>query len=257
MGASMLWNIFASPAELAVTASAVALVGLSKGGLGGMSLLGVPLMALVMPPVTAAAILLPVLVVMDVVNVASWRRWVDWRIMRQILPGAVAGIGIGWATAELVSDSAVRLIVGLVSLAFVARALVGTGPSVAPAGARPNAARFWGGLAGYTSFVAHAGAPPLQIYLMPLRLDPRLFTGTTVMFFAVTNALKLIPYAALGEFGPENLTRAAAMLPLAVAATWLGGWVVRHMRASIFYPFTYASVALVGGKLVWDGLAGI
>lgn len=93
--------------------------------------------------------------------------------------------------------------------------------------------------------------------MMPLRLDPKLFTGTTVMFFAVTNALKLIPYAALGEFGSDNLARAAAMLPLAVGATWLGGWVVRHMRASIFYPFTYASVALVGVKLVWDGLAGL
>lgn len=141
----MHWTIFASPTELAVTALAVVLVGLSKGGLGGMSLLGVPLMALVMPPVTAAAILLPVLVVMDVVSVASWWAWVDWQIMRRIMPGAVAGIGIGWASAELVSDSAVRLVVGLVSLAFVARALVGTGQGAALAGARPAAARFWGG----------------------------------------------------------------------------------------------------------------
>ncbi|MBT0780755.1 sulfite exporter TauE/SafE family protein [Paracoccus sp. pheM1] len=257
MDTAMHWTIFASPTELAVTALAVVLVGLSKGGLGGMSLLGVPLMALVMPPVTAAEILLPVLVVMDVVSVASWRAWVDWQIMRRIMPGAVAGIGIGWASAELVSDSAVRLVVGLVSLAFVARALVGAGQGAALAGARPAAARFWGGLAGYTSFVAHAGAPPLQIYMMPLRLDPKLFTGTTVMFFAVTNALKLVPYAALGEFGSDNLARAAAMLPLAIGATWLGGWVVRHMRASIFYPFTYASVALVGVKLAWDGLAGL
>lgn len=93
--------------------------------------------------------------------------------------------------------------------------------------------------------------------MMSLRLDPKLFTGTTVMFFAMTNALKLIPYAALGEFDFDNLTRAAAMLPLAVAATWLGGWVVRHMRASVFYPLTYASVAVVGVKVVWDGLAGL
>jgi hypothetical protein len=160
-------TIFASPAELAVTTLAVVLVGLSKGGLGGMSLLGVPLMALVMPPITAAAILLPVLVVMDVVSVASWRAWVDWQIMRRIMPGAAAGIGVGWASAELVSDAVVRLVVGLVSLAFVMRAMVGTGQGVAAAGPRPAAARFWGGVAGYTSFVAHAGSPPLQIYMMP------------------------------------------------------------------------------------------
>lgn len=120
----------------------MARVGLSKGGLGGASLLGVPLMALVMPPVTAAAILLPVPVVMDVVGVASWRRRVDWRIMRQIMPAAVAGIGIGWASAELVSDSMVRLIAGRV---FVIRAIGGTGQSAALAGARPAAARLWGG----------------------------------------------------------------------------------------------------------------
>lgn len=252
----MLWNIFSSPDELAVTVLAVTLVGLSKGGLGGMSLLGVPLMALVMPPVTAAAILLPILVVMDVVSVTSWRGWVDWKIMRRLLPGAVLGIAIGWATAELVSDSVVRLIVGLVALAFVGRALNGAKTAYKPADPRTGAARFWGGLAGYTSFVAHAGLAPLQIYMMPMRLDPRLFTGTSVMFFAITNVLKLIPYAALGEFGYANLARAAIMLPLAIAATLLGGFAVRHMRASIFYPFTYVSVALVGLKLVWDGLAG-
>ncbi|WP_435171324.1 sulfite exporter TauE/SafE family protein [Falsirhodobacter sp. 1013] len=249
----MHWNIYSSSTEFAVTLLAVFVVGLSKGGLGGMSLLGVPLMALVMPPVTAAAILLPVLVIMDIISVATWRRWADWQILRRILPFSVIGIGIGWATAELVSDSMVRLIVGLVSLAFVARAIFGA----AGGGAPTAAARFWGGLAGYTSFVAHAGGPPLQIYMMPLRLDPKIFTGTTVMFFAITNALKLVPYAALGEFSSENLARSTVMLPLAVGATWLGSWTVRRMHPRVFYPFTYASVALVGIKLVWDGVAGL
>ena len=221
-----------------------------------MSLMGVPLMALVMPPVTAAAILLPVLVIMDVVSVAIWRRWTDWQILRRLLPYSVLGIGAGWATAELVTDSAVRLIVGLISLLFVAQALVGAGAPAAPKGARKGAARFWGGLAGYTSFIAHAGGPPLQVYMVPLRLDPRHFTGTTVMFFAVTNALKLVPYAALGEFGIENLSRSAVLLPLAVAATWLGSWMMKRMKPGVFYPFTYGSVAVVGLKLTWDGLVG-
>lgn len=104
-------GFFGSPLELAVTVVAVFLVGLSKGGLGGMSLLGVPLMALVMSPITAAAILLPILVVMDIVSVAAWL----------VLPGALGGIGLGWLTAEVTSDAVVRLIVGLVSLTFVLR----------------------------------------------------------------------------------------------------------------------------------------
>lgn len=250
--------LFNSPTELVVTLVAVILVGLSKGGLGGMSMLGVPLMALVMSPVTAAAILLPVLVVMDVVSVAQWRKWVDWHIMRLILPGSVLGIVIGWLTAEMVSDAVVRLIVGVVSALFVAKAVLSPrGGPVAATGDRPLLAHACGTAAGYTSFVAHAGAPPLQIYMMPMQLDPRLFTGTTVMFFAITNALKLIPYAALGEFDAQNLGRAALMFPLAVLSTWAGGWAVKRMRSEIFYPLTYISVALVAVKLIWDGIAGL
>ncbi|MGR3746591.1 MULTISPECIES: sulfite exporter TauE/SafE family protein [unclassified Paracoccus (in: a-proteobacteria)] len=252
----MVWNIFSTPLELAITSLAVALVGLSKGGLGGMSLLGVPLMALVMPPFKAASILLPVLIIMDIVSVSSWRGWVNWSIFRLLFPGALVGIAVGWATAEIVSDSVVRVIVGIVSLAFVLRAVAGTVSDPISTGSGTSA-RVWGGLAGYASFVAHAGAPPLQIYMIPLRLDPRLFTGTCVMFFAATNVIKLIPYAAMGGLDINNLARAGTMLPLAIFATYLGSWIVRHMRASVFYPFTYASVALVGLKLIWDGIAGI
>ncbi|MPL79710.1 hypothetical protein SDC9_25594 [bioreactor metagenome] len=251
-------DLFNSPTELAVTLVAVILVGLSKGGLGGMSMLGVPLMALVMSPVTAAAVLLPVLVVMDVVSVIQWRKWVDWRIMRRILPGSLLGIFIGWLTAEVVSDAVVRLIVGVVSVLFVARAVLAPRARIEGVpGDRPLLAHVCGTAAGYTSFVAHAGAPPLQIYMMPLQLDPKIFTGTTVMFFAVTNALKLIPYTMLGEFDAQNLGRAAAMFPIAMLSTWAGAWAVRRMRAEIFYPLTYVSVALVAIKLIWDGLAGL
>ncbi|CAN7694774.1 sulfite exporter TauE/SafE family protein [Rhizobium sp. LjRoot30] len=251
----MSFGLFNTPLELVITALAVFLVGLSKGGLGGMSLLGVPLMALVMSPVTAAAILLPILVVMDVVGVVAWRRSVDWQIMWQLLPAAIVGIGLGWLTAEITSDAVIRLIVGSVSALFVLRVVFARRIAAAVPSHRPIAARFWGLLAGYTSFVAHAGSPPLQVYLLPLRLDPKVFTGVNVMFFAITNAIKLIPYAALGEFGPQNLGRAAVMMPLAIVSTWLGAWAVHRMTASIFYPLTYISVAAVAIMLIWDGLA--
>ena len=105
--------------------------------------------------------------------------------------------------------------------------------------------------------MAHAGSPPLQIYLLPLGLDPKLFTGTSVVFFAVTNLVKLVPYFALGELDGQILLVSAALLPLALASTWAGAQIVRRLRAEIFYPFTYTSVALVGLKLVWDGLSGL
>ena len=242
-----------------VMALAAIIVGLSKGGLAGVGVMAVPVLALVLPPVQAAAILLPILCLTDLV--ATWNWWGTWsrRTLLQMLPGAILGIGVGWLTAAVVPDSAVLLIVGVVALAFVSRwawqTLRRRSPPPRPEAAAP--ASFWGGLAGYTSFVAHAGGPPFQVYTLPLGLDPRVLTGTSVAFFTIVNYIKLVPYAALGEFGTQNLGTSAVLAPLAVGFTFVGAWIIRRMRAEVFYPVTYALTALVGLKLVWDGLSGL
>ncbi|TNC74380.1 sulfite exporter TauE/SafE family protein [Rubellimicrobium roseum] len=250
---------FHDPLALAVMALAAAIVGLAKGGLAGVGTMAVPVLALVLSPVQAAAILLPILCLTDIV--ATWTWWGTWsrRTLALMLPGAIAGIGIGWLTAALVSDAVVRLIVGTVAVAFVARWLWQLWHR-RPAVPRPEAAApasFWGSLAGYTSFVAHAGGPPFQVYTLPLGLDPRTLTGTSVAFFTIVNYVKLIPYAALGEFDAQNLGASALLAPVAVAFTFVGAWIIRRMRAEVFYPVTYVLTALVGLKLVWDGLAGL
>ncbi len=251
--------VFSDPWALAAACLAVVLVGLSKGGLGGaMALLGVPLMALAIPPVQAAGILLPVLIAMDMIGLWAWRGKFDRRTLVLMLPGAVVGIGIGWGTAALVSDAMVRLIVGVIALLFVARWLFAG--KVRRGTARPHnriAAGLWSTVAGYTSFVAHAGGPPFQVYTMPLKLDPKIYTGTSVIFFAVVNVLKLVPYFALGQFDINNLTASAALLPLAAISTLAGAALVRRMSAEVFYPLMYAMVVLVGAKLCWDGLAAL
>jgi len=250
------WTIFTTPAMLWVTLLAVALVGLSKGGLGGaFGLMGVPLLSLVMPPVLAAALLLPVLLMMDAVSLWTWRSWRDAAVLRIMLPAALIGIALGWASAAVTSDAMVRLMVGVVALAFAARAMIG-----ALAGAprhRPWMGWFWGAVAGFTSFVAHAGGPPFQVQVLPKRLDPKVYTGTSVLFFAVVNLVKVVPYAALGFFERRVLVSALLMLPLAVLAVRIGAAIVRRMRPEVFYPFTYAMVTLVGVKLVYEGLSAL
>lgn len=248
------------PLVLTVCVAAVVLVGLSKGGLGGsVGLVGVPLMALVMSPIQAAAILLPIMIVMDLVSLWTWRGFHDRRTLAIMMPGALAGIGIGWLTASLVTPDMVRLILGAVVVSFVGRwafqGLFGDAARVAPHNA--IAGRFWGTISGFTSFVAHAGGPPFQIYALPLRLDPKVFTGTSVIFFAITNAVKLVPYFALGQFGTQNLSTSLALLPLAPLATLAGAWIVKRMRPEIFYPFTYVTVLLVALKLLWDSAAAL
>jgi uncharacterized membrane protein YfcA len=245
---------------------AVALTGLSKGGFGGaFGFAAVPLMALVISPVQAAGLMLPILLIMDVVAVIAYRRTFDRRVVRLLLPAAVVGTAAGWATASVVSDDAVRIVVGLIALAFVGRvflherrrARVADGRLPPPPPQPAWMAHLWGGLAGYTSFVAHAGGPPYQTYVVPLRLEPVLYAGTSAIFFAILNTVKVVPYAALGQFDAENLTTAAVLAPVAIFSTWIGVRLVRVIDERLFYRILFVSILLIAVKLIWDGAAGI
>jgi uncharacterized protein len=248
------------PFFYAAAIPAVIMVGLSKGGFGGaMALMGVPLMALTISPVQAAAILLPILIVMDMVSLWTWRSQKDNQTLVIMVPGALIGIAIGWATAAWVTAPMIRLIVGAVALWFVWRYVVQNltaarnGGKHEARGHRPVQGIFWGTLAGFTSFVSHAGGPPYQIYTLPLRQDPKTYTGTSVRFFAIINAIKLVPYFALGQFDTTNLSTSLVLAPLAPVATLAGAFIVRRMKPDIFYPFMYVMVFLAALKLIWDG----
>jgi len=238
---------------------AVILIGLSKGGLGGaMALIGVPLMALVVPPVQAAAILLPILIVMDMVSLWTWRGFYDRQLLAIMLPGALIGIGIGWLTAAVVTEDHVRLIVGVITLLFFLRWATDKirRSERVLSHSRPKGL-FWGTVAGFTSFVAHAGGPPYQVYALPLKHDPKLYTGTSVIFFAIVNAVKLVPYFALGQFDATNLTASLILVPAAPLATLAGAWVVRRMEPDVFYPLMYCMILIVSLNLIYQGTAGL
>jgi uncharacterized protein len=251
------------PNFYAVAIPAVALVGLSKGGLGGaFALIGVPLLAFAVPPMQAAAIFLPILLVMDAVALWAWRGHNDRKTLLVLLPGAVIGIILGWATSTYVSADAMRLVLGGISVVFALKYFVESwaaykGQETTAAVQRPVAGSFWGSLAGYASFVAHAGGPPFQIYVLPLKLDPLTYTGTSTRFFAILNAIKVIPYFALGELDSTNLTLSAALLPVALVSTLAGARLVHFLKPAIFYPLMYGMVLLAGSKLLYDGVAGV
>jgi hypothetical protein len=111
--------------------------------------------------------------------------------------------------------------------------------------------------AGFTSQVAHAGGPPFQIYVLPRRLPRDAFIGTSAIFFAVVNWMKVPAYFALGAFTPKVLATAGVLLPLAIASTWAGVWLVRRVPAEGFYKVIYVLLVAVGGKLVFDGAHGL
>src|SRR5690606_18472050 len=182
------------PYFVTIAVIAVLIVGLSKAGLlGSLGMVGVPLLTLVMPARDAAGMMLPVLLAMDVIAVWTYRKDVDWRILRLMLPGAAAGTLLGWALWSIVSDAGVLLLVGVITLLFILDALLPLRKKLE--GLPPSSlwGNIWGGFAGFTSFISHTGGPPFQIYVLPQRLPPTVYAGTSAFFFAIVNTSKLIP----------------------------------------------------------------
>jgi len=251
-------NPIADPWFYAAAIPAVFFVGLSKGGFGGtFAMLGVPIMSLVISPLQAAGIMLPILIVMDIVALLAYRGRADWKCLAVLLPAAVLGIGIGWATAAYVNDAFVLFLIGIMSLAFVADYLFKQRKATQASRHNLPKGTFWGTVAGFTSFISHTGGPPFQMYVLPLRLAPMLFAGTAVIFFAAVNAIKLVPYFLLGQFDTTNLSTSVTLFPVALVATLIGVWLVRIVKAETFYAIIYIFMGLIGAKLTYDGLMGL
>ncbi len=239
-----------------VAIPAVMCNGMGKGGFSGLGGLSLPLMSLVISPVQAAAITLPILMLQDVVSLWAYRSHIDWRNVRACLPGTMIGIAIGAVLAARVTPAAVQLMVGFIAAGFVltnVRAGADT-PPTQPALAK---ATLWATIGGFTSFIANAGGPPIQVYMMPQKLAPPVFAGTMTMLFAIVNWVKFIAFIGLGQVSTANLSTSAVLIPVAVGSTFLGVWMVRRMSGAKFYPIVKALTFLVGLKLIWDGSHGL
>lgn len=230
------------------------LIGLAKSGFAsGFGALAVPLMALSVGVPQAAAICLPVLMVADATGLQRLWRERDPALVRLLLPGGLAGLGIGWVLFGALSAKSVSAIVGALTLLFVAQRLL------FPPSRDGHVAPRWVGrllavAAGFTSFVAHVGGPPIQAYLLPQRLPPLRLSGTAAVFFAGVNVSKVPPYALLGLIDLRNMLTALVLLPLAPLGVWCGVWLLQRVDATLFYRIAYAGMGLTGIKLLWDGL---
>jgi uncharacterized membrane protein YfcA len=248
------------PTDIAffVAASTAAfLVGMSKGGLPAIGALGVPVLALAISPVRAAGLLLPIFVITDMVGLWVYRREFNARIIAIIVPSAAAGVLFGWATASWMSEALVTLLVGCIGIVFC---LLRVLPKPAETGERRAdlaPGLFWGAVTGFVSFVSHSGAPPYQMYVLPLRLKKLVFAGTSTISFAMINAIKLIPYWVLGQLSPANLRDAAILVPVAVLGTVAGARLTRVLPDVLFFRLVTLALFVISLKLVWDGVVGL
>lgn len=246
--------VISDPAFYAVAVPAVLLTGISKSGFGGgFGALAVPLMALTVPVPQAAAIMLPLLCLMDAMGVRVLWQQADKALLRHLLPGGLLGLLLGLALFKVLAPAVVAGVVGVLTLVFLAIRLWRPPRADDPALPRPLGVAL-AGVSGFTSFVAHAGGPPVGFYLLPMRLPPVVFTATLAVFFAVINLSKWPMYGALGLIDLTNLATAAVLAPVTPLGVWLGLRLGRWVSPRVFYRVFEAGLLLTGLKLVWDAL---
>ena len=250
----MIASLITDPWFYAAAVPAVLLMGLSKSGFAsGFGALATPLMALTIPVPQAAAIMLPLLLIMDGAGLQRLWRERDPALLRLLLPAGLLGTLVGTALFGVFSVATVSGVVGALTLLFLAQRLAfPPHPASAPP---PKALGFVLAIAsGFTSFVAHAGSPPISAYTLSLRLPPIRYAATMAVFFAAVNLSKWIPYAWLGLIDLRNMGTALVLMPLAPLGVWLGVRLTRHIRPTWFYRLAYTGMFLTGAKLLSDGL---
>lgn len=236
---------------------AVLLLGISKSGFGtGIGALAVPIMALTVPVPQAAAILLPVLALVDVLGIKALAHERDKALTRRLLGPGLVGVALGAAMFGLLNSQFVAGLVGALTLLLLFIRLARP-----PRADAPPPSRAWGRVlavtSGFTSFVAHAGGPPISFYVIPMRLAPRMYAGTMAVYFTAINAAKWLPYGLLGLLDWRNLGTSLVLLPLAPVGVWLGLRLGKRISPATFYRLLNLGLFATGLKLLWDGVKAL
>ena len=240
-----------------IAAPAVVFAGVSKGGFGsGAAFAAASVLALIVPPGLALGVMLPLLMLIDVASLRPyWGKW-RWAEARLLVISGVPGVAFGAALYTLVDDDFLRILIGAISVAFVMWRLVlrlgwikmGQHPFGSTIGALA------GFTAGFTSFVSHAGGPPIAVYLLSKGITKTQYQATTVLVFWVINIAKFVPYAFLGMFTLQTGIANLMLAPFALFGAWLGVKAHHLVSERLFFGFTYVILAITGLKLIWDGL---
>jgi uncharacterized membrane protein YfcA len=246
-------SIVTDPLFYLLAIPAITLLGIGKGGFSGVGMIATPLMALAIPPLQAAAIVQPILMVQDVISAWVYRRDYDAWNLKVLLIGGTIGVSAAWFLARYLTDAHVRVMVGVIGVVFVLYSWLARMPAE-PRKPRASAGVFWGAMTGITSTLAQAGAPPFQVFMLPQRLPKMTLVGTTIIFYAVLNWLKAAAYLSLGQFTLETVLTSLLLMPLAIATNFFGFWLVRRVPHETFYKIAYALMFLISAELIRSGV---
>jgi uncharacterized membrane protein YfcA len=240
--------------------AATLLIAIGKSAFGGgLAILGIPIMAMVADPLDASIMVALLLCLMDLLalqrfGASTWSKPdLVW-----LLPGLVAGIAIGYLVFTLVDPRIVTLVIGVTTLAFTAhwflrgRLATGAARPVIPA-----VALLAGTASGFTTFVAHAGGPPIAMYLLSRGLHKTALVGTTVALFTLGNWLKAPPYLLLGLGKPDVLWSALSLAPAVPLGIWLGRIAHDRLDQKTLFLWCYVLLAVAATKLTVDAVLAL
>jgi hypothetical protein len=242
------------PHYLMWAALAAAMVGLSKGGLPTVGMLSVPILSLFMSPINAVVMLLPIYIISDMVGLWLYRKNFSAINLKILIPAGVGGVLVGWLTASLVSDAAVKMMIGLMGVGFVLNAWHKRKSEQAASPASWGRGSLWGVIAGFASFISHAGGPPFQVYLLPQKLPKIVFAGTSTLFFTAINLVKLAPYHQLRPYDTEQMMGTLVLIPFALMGTVVGAYLTRKIADEWFFKGVQIGLLLISLKLIADAL---
>jgi uncharacterized membrane protein YfcA len=246
------FDLFFDSTYLPYAALGAVLVGLSKGGLPSTGTLAVPILSLVMSPIKAATLLLPIYVISDAVGVWLYRKdFSPWNL-KVLIPAGVFGVFVGWLTASIIPEQMVTLLIGVIGVAFCLNTWLRKKPEGLPTPATLLPGLFWGSLSGFTSFISHAGAPPYQVYVLPQQLSKTVFAGTATLVFAAINLAKVLPYQNLRPYQMADLLDAVVLIPFAIGGTFLGAVLTKKIPDVLFFRLVQIGLFAISLKLIWS-----
>jgi uncharacterized membrane protein YfcA len=242
---------------------AVLVMGISKSGFGGVTGgLGVVLLAQAVSPATAAAVMLPLLCFTDIFGVRAYWKTIDWSLLKRMLPAAGVGTLIGALLWSQMSVPWLKVLLAAIAIGFPVQWWwkQRRGAPVAPLiSDRHDNVRAWGwcSLSGFTSFIAHAGGPPVLAYLMPKQLHKSVQVGTLSFYFMVVNYLKLPQYFVVGQFTRDVLMSALVLAPFVPLGVWLGLKLHHTLSPRAFTQCVQVLMFCMGIKLAFEAWRGI
>ena len=240
-----------------VAIPAVMLYGIAKGGFAGpLAIIGVPLMSLVVSPLQAAAIMLPILCLQDIIAIYSYREKLHYKSLQTLIPGAILGIIVGTLWFRYLSDDFIRIFIGLIAIIFVLSYLLEKETSE-PTKVSYLKGSLFGSLSGFISFGIHAGGLPFNMYMLPQKLNQRVLVGTAALFFGIMNYVKLLPYYLLDQLSFDNLLTSLILMPFAPLGFFIGYYLTHRVEEKLFYSVAYFCLFVVGIKLLYEGIGNL